>query len=160
MKPLSEILIKDIIDPKRTKPKLVMIHPDTTIHDALDIMAKNNILSLPLHSRSFPNQATSVINLFDILSFIVKKCRGNCKLVNKTLDLSESVEDTLGLDVEDESYRVFSRDFRDTLAEVSFCTYDNVSPDLIASNRPFKPFRQESIVPSSPTHLTNNPSSC
>jgi hypothetical protein len=117
-RPLASFLIKDVVDPTRQRPTLVSIHPDQSISEALELMAQHNLLSLPVQSRAFPEKYSSIINLFDILSFIVKKCGGNPHLLNSSLHLDESVESSMTLDVEEESYRIWEVDFRDTLEKV------------------------------------------
>ncbi|KAJ3112143.1 hypothetical protein HDU96_004911 [Phlyctochytrium bullatum] len=93
------------------KPPVVSVSPSTTIEDALSVMAKHNILTLPITSRVWPDKYVYVLSSLDILQFFVSRHRG--KLAG--LDLTSTVDAAMTLDAEQESYRVYERDFRDTL---------------------------------------------
>ncbi|KAJ3091473.1 hypothetical protein HK102_000419 [Quaeritorhiza haematococci] len=101
-----------------SKPELVAIPPNISIAMALHIMAKNNILSLPIYSSSMPNKVANIINIFDILRYVVNKLGEERGTDIKAMpDLAEDVQNVLSLDADTESYRIMERDYRDTLAE-------------------------------------------
>ena len=105
------------------KPSLIAIHPTDSISQALDILSSQNILQVPVFSRAFPTKVASIINLFDILSFIT--------LQKTPVDLNEkTVEETMTLDLKDESYRIWERDFRDTIQEVNRFAYTFLTHSL------------------------------
>ncbi|KAI8847330.1 hypothetical protein BC829DRAFT_247431 [Chytridium lagenaria] len=74
-------------------------------------MAKHNVLTLPITSRVWPDKYVYILSSFDILQFFVSKHHGKLGGV----DLESTVEAAMTLDYEAESYRVYERDFRDSL---------------------------------------------
>ncbi|KAJ3211291.1 hypothetical protein HDU67_004633 [Dinochytrium kinnereticum] len=93
------------------KKPVVSVSPTATIEDALAIMTKHNVLTLPITSRVWPDKYVYILSSFDILQFFVSRHHG--KLGG--LDLQSTVEEAMTLDSEQESYRVYERDFRDTI---------------------------------------------
>ncbi|KAJ3320981.1 hypothetical protein HDU76_000175 [Blyttiomyces sp. JEL0837] len=113
----AKICSKTFDDLHFENPTVISIKPDCTIEDALTTMSKNNVLTLPITSRAFPNKFVYILSSFDILLYIVSKQRDALRSSNSHggLDLSHTVEMAMTMDAEMESYRVFERDFRDTL---------------------------------------------
>jgi vacuolar-type H+-ATPase subunit D/Vma8 len=102
------------------KLSIVAVKPDTPISKALELMTENKIFTLAMQSRSNPNKFMAIFSTSDFLDYILLK-------MNKTLSdpslaqtiLKESVENLLSLDPEDESYRIWERDYRDTIERVN-----------------------------------------
>ncbi|KAJ3074488.1 hypothetical protein HDU98_011171 [Podochytrium sp. JEL0797] len=107
--PEHQLTSKTFADLGLTKKPVVSVSPQCTIQDALKTMADNNILTLPVSSRAFPDKFVYILSTLDILLYVVKGEKGH------TLDLTSTVEAAMTMDAEMESYRVFERDFRDTI---------------------------------------------
>ncbi|KAI8139108.1 hypothetical protein BJV82DRAFT_672972 [Fennellomyces sp. T-0311] len=94
-----------------TKPSLIAVSPVTSIRTALTLLQNNKITSLPIFSHD-STQIVSIINLFDILLYLI----GGSDTVDKTTSkLDDSVENVLGLDTDRESYWMHKTDSQDTL---------------------------------------------
>ncbi|KAJ2957374.1 hypothetical protein NQZ79_g6918 [Umbelopsis isabellina] len=90
---------------KGVKKLLIVVQPNMTIRDALDVMSRNHITSLPIYSHS-STQITSIVNLFDILIHLVKDSKTVEFDEEEFRRLSEPLENVLGLDGDMESYRL------------------------------------------------------
>ncbi|KAJ3096769.1 hypothetical protein HDU97_005601 [Phlyctochytrium planicorne] len=101
----AAVLSKTFVDLNLEKPAIISVPPTSTIEEALAVMGKSNIISIPITSRVWPNRYIAILSLLDILQFFL----------SNRIDLSSTVEAALTLDPEQESYRVFERDERDTL---------------------------------------------
>ncbi|KAI9356583.1 hypothetical protein DFJ73DRAFT_823253 [Zopfochytrium polystomum] len=95
------------------KQQVVSVGPHCSLQDALATMAKHNVMTLPISSRAFPNKYVYILSSFDILLYLVSSRIRN---KNSAPDLAKTtVEAAMTMDAEMESYRVFERDFRDTM---------------------------------------------
>ncbi|KAI8622657.1 hypothetical protein BC830DRAFT_1076334 [Chytriomyces sp. MP71] len=115
------------------KQSVVSISPETTIEAALKTMASNNVLTLPITSRAFPNKFIYILSTLDILLFVVAREKGG------SLDLSLTVEEAMTMDAEMESYRVFERDFRDTIESTMLAFAQGLHRALITDALNVKP---------------------
>jgi len=88
------------------KKALIVVQPTIQIRDALDVLSRNGITSLPIYSHS-GTQITSIVNLFDILIHLVKDSKTPNFDQEEFGKLSEPLEYVLGLDGDMESYRLF-----------------------------------------------------
>ncbi|KAI9286378.1 hypothetical protein BC943DRAFT_18371 [Umbelopsis sp. AD052] len=101
------------------KKSLIVVQPTIPIRDALEVMSRNGITSLPIYSHS-STQITSIVNLFDILIHLVKGSETATFDQEEFVKLAEPLENVLGLDGDMESYRVFkSYDTDDLIDDVS-----------------------------------------
>ncbi|KAJ3387487.1 hypothetical protein HDU84_000737 [Entophlyctis sp. JEL0112] len=96
-------------DMNLAKKSVVSAPPDMSIEECLHTMAANNVLAIPVTSRAFPNKYVYILSTLDILLYIVSRKKTHA------LDLSVSIENAMTMDAEMESYRIFERDYRDTL---------------------------------------------
>ncbi|KAJ9062042.1 hypothetical protein DSO57_1014896 [Entomophthora muscae] len=133
--------LDNIRNTETNQPKaLITAPPKIPIKDVLTLMAKNNILCLPIQSHQDANRVVNLVNLFDILTYLVQevsKSVGNISQSQKpdihwrrTLDsstmlspeiyrkLKEPIENVMTLDSERESYRLFTCSISDTLKKV------------------------------------------
>ena len=101
-----------------SKPSLIAISPVTSIRTALQLLQNNKITSLPICSHD-STQVVSIINLFDILLYLVGGEDSNNQLDKTTQKLDDSIENVLGLDTDRESYWMHKTDSQDTLLDVS-----------------------------------------
>lgn len=101
------------------KKALIVVQPTIQIRDALDVLSRNGITSLPIYSHS-GTQITSIVNLFDILIHLVKDSKTPNFDQEEFGKLSEPLEYVLGLDGDMESYRLFKSYDSDELIDVSF----------------------------------------
>ncbi|KAJ3293078.1 hypothetical protein BCR33DRAFT_854158 [Rhizoclosmatium globosum] len=92
------------------KQNVISVPPQSTIETALKTMASHNILTLPITSRAFPNKFAYILSTLDILLYVTSRQKPGSQL-----DLSVTVETAMTMDAEMESYRVFERDYRDTI---------------------------------------------
>jgi predicted transcriptional regulator len=100
------------------KKPLIVVQPTIPIRDALEVMSRNGITSLPMYSHS-NTQITSIVNLFDILIHLVKGSETAAFDQEEYAKLAEPLENVLGLDGDMESYRVFKSYDSDDLIDVS-----------------------------------------
>ncbi|TPX66222.1 hypothetical protein CcCBS67573_g07899 [Chytriomyces confervae] len=115
---MSMLTSKTFSDLGLVKPKVISIPPQCTIEKALKTMAENNVLTLPITSRAFPSKFVYILSTLDILMYVVAREKGGAHL-----DLGVTVESAMTMasslkaiaDAEMESYRVFERDYRDTV---------------------------------------------
>ncbi|TPX66664.1 hypothetical protein CcCBS67573_g07742 [Chytriomyces confervae] len=114
---MSTLTSKTFSDLGLVKPKVISIPPQCTIETALKTMAENNVLTLPITSRAFPSKFVYILSTLDILMYVVAREKGGAHL-----DLGVTVESAMTMasslkafDAEMESYRVFERDYRDTV---------------------------------------------
>ncbi|KAI8054826.1 hypothetical protein BDF21DRAFT_349593 [Thamnidium elegans] len=77
-------------------------------------MSSNKITSLPVFSHN-NTEVVSIVNLFDILLYLVGKNQGSIE--KEKLRLQDPVERVLGLDSDRESYRMHKMDRKDKLIE-------------------------------------------
>ncbi|KAI8814821.1 hypothetical protein BJ742DRAFT_734049 [Cladochytrium replicatum] len=102
------------------KPQLIAVGPTVSIEDALQTMAKHSLLSLPVFSHN-GKVIVYIISTMDVLNFVVAKFGHH--LTNPSgaaPDLSANLESAMTLDAEEESYRIFERDYRDTIESTLF----------------------------------------
>lgn len=102
------------------KKLLIVVQPNMLIRDALDVMSRNHITSLPIYSHS-STQITSIVNLFDILIHLVKDSKTVEFDEEEFRRLSEPLENVLGLDGDMESYRLHKSYDDDELIDVRRC---------------------------------------
>ncbi|KAI9245092.1 hypothetical protein BDA99DRAFT_528420 [Phascolomyces articulosus] len=96
-----------------SKPSLIAVSPVTSIRTALQLLQNNKITSLPICSHD-STQVVSIINLFDILLYLV----GGDNTVDKTTSkLDDAIENVLGLDTDRESYWMHKTDSQDILLD-------------------------------------------
>lgn len=112
--PFSEVL------GEANKLAIVSVPPDTTLEALLGLTNSQKIFTIPIQSRTRKGKFIAIISTEDILHHILEK-------TNKTLDkesaktiLQEKVENLLSLDPDDESYRIWERDYRDTIERVFY----------------------------------------
>lgn len=99
----------------KNKRALIAVSPTVSIQTALNLMHTNKITSLPIFSHD-STQIVSIINLFDILLYLV----GSADVINKEkFTLSDPVENVLGLESDRESYWLHKTDSQDTLLAAS-----------------------------------------
>ncbi|KAG2185779.1 hypothetical protein INT43_002216 [Umbelopsis isabellina] len=103
-KPITTITAKEL-GLHGVKRYLIVVQPNMLIRDALDVMSRNHITSLPIYSHS-STQITSIVNLFDILIHLVKDSKTVEFDEEEFRRLSEPLENVLGLDGDMESYRL------------------------------------------------------
>ncbi|KAI8812296.1 hypothetical protein BJ742DRAFT_53441 [Cladochytrium replicatum] len=78
-------------------------------------MAKHSLLSLPVFSHN-GKVIVYIISTMDVLNFVVAKFGHHLTYPgDSALDLSANLESAMTLDAEEESYRIFERDYRDTI---------------------------------------------
>jgi hypothetical protein len=99
------------------KKPLIVVQPTIPIRDALEVMSRNGITSLPMYSHS-STQITSIVNLFDILIHLVKDSKTPNFDQEEFSKLAEPLENVLGLDGEMESYRLYKSYDTDDLIDV------------------------------------------
>ncbi|KAI9310375.1 hypothetical protein BX666DRAFT_1870091 [Dichotomocladium elegans] len=93
------------------KRSLIAVSPVVSIQTALNLLQNNKITSLPVFSHD-STQVVSIVNLFDILLYLV----GGSDTVSKTTSkLNDPIENVLGLDTDRESYWMHKSDSQDTL---------------------------------------------
>lgn len=121
------------------KPNLISVCPSISISQALDIMKSNKIFSLPLKSRSSKGKFIGIVSTQDLLHYILIKC-------NHTLDeeaskalFDDSIENVLSLDADDESYRIWERDYRDTILTTGIAFSKGYHRALITDALGWKP---------------------
>lgn len=115
MAPLAQ-LKPDDLRLAETKPSLIAVSPVVSIQSALNLMKANKITSLPVFSHD-STQIVSIVNLFDILLYLV----GGSDTVEKdTFKLDDPVENVLGLDSDRESYWMHKTDSQDDLHGVIY----------------------------------------
>jgi hypothetical protein len=119
-KPFAKVTFSELLG-EANKLAIVSVPPDTTLEALLGLMNSQKIFTIPIQSRSRRGKFIAVFSTQDILHHILKK-------TNKTLNkdsarnvLQEKVENLLSLDPEDESYRIWERDYRDTIERVCHC---------------------------------------
>ncbi|KAI9499137.1 hypothetical protein BDB00DRAFT_795587 [Zychaea mexicana] len=112
-----------------SKPSLIAVSPVTSIKTALQLLQNNKITSLPIFSHD-STQVVSIINLFDILLYLI----GSSDTVDKTTEkLNDSVENVLGLDTDRESYRMHKTDDQDTLLDTLRAFASGVHRSLVVN---------------------------
>jgi CBS domain containing-hemolysin-like protein len=99
-----------------SKPALIAVSPTVSIQTALNKMLNNKITSLPVFSHN-STEVVSIVNLFDILLYIVGENDLN-NIEKEKLKVNDPVERVLGLDTDRESYRIHKVDRKDKLIEV------------------------------------------
>ncbi|KAI9334156.1 hypothetical protein BDR26DRAFT_867455 [Obelidium mucronatum] len=97
-------------------------------------MATHNVLTLPITSRAFPEKYVYILSTLDILLYIVSRQKAG-----STLDLSATVESAMTMDAEMESYRVFERDYRDTIESTMLVFAQGLHRALISDALKQKP---------------------
>ncbi|KAH6565710.1 hypothetical protein BASA60_009829 [Batrachochytrium salamandrivorans] len=123
---LSLLTFSDLSLASRKLP-LTCVSPDTPIATALQTLAANSIINLPVSSHNNPDKAYAVINILDLVSYMTRKRSGSfsdlspasspTSVSDSALFLSDPVELVLSLDPDDESYMVFEKDLHDTVHE-------------------------------------------
>jgi hypothetical protein len=98
-----------------SKPALIAVSPTVSIQTALNKMLNSKITSLPVFSHN-STEVVSIVNLFDILLYIVGET--NVNIEKDKLKVDDPVERVLGLDTDRESYRIHKVDRKDKLIEV------------------------------------------
>ncbi|ORY99963.1 hypothetical protein BCR43DRAFT_484626 [Syncephalastrum racemosum] len=133
MAPLAQ-LKPDDLRLAETKPSLIAVSPVVSIQSALNLMKANKITSLPVFSHD-STQIVSIINLFDILLYLV----GGSDTVNKdTFKLDDPVEYVLDLDSDRESYWMHKTDSQDDLHATLRAFASGVHRSLVVDYSPQK----------------------
>ncbi|KAI9008358.1 hypothetical protein BC832DRAFT_591589 [Gaertneriomyces semiglobifer] len=101
------------------KPPVTTVSPEDSISQALEFMKSKDSVIVPIRTRSGgPESIAAIVGVADILAYIIKNAGGQAsgwQNVDLEKEKIEQVE-TLGLgETEEESYRIWERDFRDTL---------------------------------------------
>ncbi|KAJ3417500.1 hypothetical protein HDV05_003364 [Chytridiales sp. JEL 0842] len=89
------------------KKPVISVAPTATVQEALDVMAKNNVLTLAVPTRAFPDKFSFLLSTFDIVLHLANHPENDVNTL--------TVEDCMTLDSERESYRIWERDWRDTI---------------------------------------------
>ncbi|RCH81802.1 hypothetical protein CU098_003687 [Rhizopus stolonifer] len=97
----------------QSKPDLIAVSPTVSIQTALGKMYNNKITSLPVFSHN-NTEVVSIVNLFDILLYLVQDAKS---IEKEKLKVNDPVELVLGLDSDRESYRIHKVDNKDKLIE-------------------------------------------
>lgn len=120
---------------------LISASPKISIKDALTLMTKYDILCLPIQSHQDPHRVVNLVNLFDILTYLVNQVSKGFETSpptsnpsrRKSLDsstmlnpgvyckLKEPIENVMSLDPDRESYRLFTCLLTDNLEKVIAC---------------------------------------
>lgn len=79
------------------KKPLILVPPTISIHDALILLAKHNKLSLAVSSHSNPKKVVNILNIFDLLTFLVSKF-GRLGTGSNPDELKMTVESAMSLD--------------------------------------------------------------
>ena len=95
-----------------SKPPILSVPPTTPISEALTLLAINKFLHLPITSHH-SSKIHSIVGTLDIVTYLTQ-----FSLDQLPTRLNHSIEQTLTLDPDDESYLVWERDIRDILEEV------------------------------------------
>ncbi|KAI8991196.1 hypothetical protein BDF20DRAFT_843240 [Mycotypha africana] len=103
----------------KSKPTLIAASPTVSIRTALMKMHRNKITSLPVFSHQNCTDIMSIVNLFDILLYLVNdsKCHDTTIQKENLKKLDDPIELVLGLDSDRESYRIHKLDRKDKLIE-------------------------------------------
>lgn len=96
-----------------SKKSLISVSPNTTISDALTLLASKQVLHLPIQSH-VSNRVTAIVGVMDLVTYLTA---GDLESIPTRLQ--HTVEQALTLDPDDESYLVWERDYRDILVRVS-----------------------------------------
>ncbi|CAO3660711.1 unnamed protein product [Umbelopsis vinacea] len=104
-KPITTTTAKELGVSGVKKP-LIVVQPTIKIRDALDVLSRNGITSLPIYSHT-GTQITSIVNLFDILIHLIKDSKTPAFDQEEFGKLAEPLENVLGLDGDMESYRLY-----------------------------------------------------
>ncbi|CAO3617386.1 unnamed protein product [Cunninghamella blakesleeana] len=84
------------------KPTLIAVSPTLSIGSALSLLHKHKFTSLPISSHDSA-KVISIVNLFDILLYLVKN---QITVQKDKFRLEDPIENVLGLDSDLESYRM------------------------------------------------------
>ncbi|KND02960.1 uncharacterized protein SPPG_02036 [Spizellomyces punctatus DAOM BR117] len=113
--PLANLTFDDLhLETK--KPPVTTVPPDASIARCLEFMKQRDSIIVPIKGRSGISPIAAVVSVSDIVGYILKT--GGVDGLDKVDLEKETIEnvETLGLgDEEEESYRIWERDFRDTL---------------------------------------------
>ncbi|CAO3696111.1 unnamed protein product [Umbelopsis ramanniana] len=120
------------------KKFLIVVQPTIPICDALEVMSRNGITSLPIYSHS-STQITSIVNLFDILIHLVKDSETPAFDQEEFAKLAEPLENVLGLDGDMESYRVFKSYDTDDLIDTLQAFASGIHRSLVVDNKDVSP---------------------
>ncbi|KAI8581239.1 hypothetical protein K450DRAFT_233804 [Umbelopsis ramanniana AG] len=120
------------------KKSLIVVQPTISIRDALEVMSRNGITSLPMYSHS-STQITSIVNLFDILIHLVKGSETASFDQEEFAKLAEPLENVLGLDGDMESYRVFKSYDTDDLIDTLQAFASGIHRSLVVDNMDVSP---------------------
>ncbi|KAH8556966.1 hypothetical protein BGW37DRAFT_474957 [Umbelopsis sp. PMI_123] len=115
------------------KKPLIVVQPTIPIRDALEVMSRNGITSLPMYSHS-STQITSIVNLFDILIHLVKDSKTPNFDQEEFSKLAEPLENVLGLDGEMESYRLYKSYDTDDLIDTLEAFASGIHRSLVVDN--------------------------
>ncbi|KAJ1910266.1 hypothetical protein IWQ60_010739 [Tieghemiomyces parasiticus] len=104
---------------------LIAAQPDITVGQALTLLAKYNILSLPIYSHYEPNKVVNIVNIKDILSYVTSSFQSASSAgatggkddvpAQWRVNLESNIEAVMTLDPARESYRVFQCEVQDKL---------------------------------------------
>ncbi|RKO89629.1 hypothetical protein BDK51DRAFT_40627 [Blyttiomyces helicus] len=103
----------------QTRPPLTVANPESTVASALLSLKKLDRLCLPLASHTGRKRVVAVVSTSDILAYIVRTSgvsgKGDGKLHPDRVDLTQPIDRVLPLESDEESYRFWERDYRDTI---------------------------------------------
>lgn len=152
VKTIQQVLVRELDNISETEsPKpLITASPKISIKDALTLMARSNILCLPIQSHQDTNRVVNLVNLFDILTYLVQEVSKSFEnftqiqrsdsakrrsLESSTMlnpeiyrKLKEPIENVMTLDAERESYRLFTCSISDSLEKVRSILSDTNCP--------------------------------
>lgn len=120
-KSITKLTPRDILN--TSTRQLITAPPSITVRRALQLLAKEQIPSLPITSHDGSGRVVNIVNTFDILDYVV----GFADDVQRPGDLQRRadakldgpIESVMTLDSDRESYRVFTMGFDDPLELVS-----------------------------------------
>jgi hypothetical protein len=130
-KPITTTTAKELGVSGVKKP-LIVVQPTIKIRDALDVLSRNGITSLPIYSHT-GTQITSIVNLFDILIHLIKDSKTPAFDQEEFGKLAEPLENVLGLDGDMESYRLYKSYDSDELIDVSLRTFFDLNEAQVYS---------------------------
>lgn len=89
----------------KNKGPISSVSPDYSIQDALNLLAANNYLSLPVRSQSNASKISTIVGMMDFVRYFVDKTGGDEEKLKDEGILKDSVESLMSLESDVESYR-------------------------------------------------------
>ncbi|KAJ1955404.1 hypothetical protein IWQ62_005540 [Dispira parvispora] len=112
--------------------RLIVASPTITVAEALDMLASNNIISLPIYSHYVPGKIVNIVNIRDILAYTTSlpnpqgdnssqadPTKGSVAVPESWKEKLESnIESVMTLDATKESYRFLECDIDENIGKV------------------------------------------